>query len=79
MWPFKKKRKPEVRMPPVRRPEPYQTSTLDSDPLNPHGDGTLCPGDPIFDAAMRGEAVYGVRNADDSWDLTHYPDPLDER
>ncbi len=30
-----------------------------TDPLDPHGDGTLRRGDPIFDAVMRGNAVYG--------------------
>lgn len=30
-----------------------------SDPLDPHGDGTLRAGDPIFDAMMRGEAIMG--------------------
>lgn len=30
-----------------------------SDPLNPHGDGTLRPGDPVYDATMRGNAVSG--------------------
>ena len=43
------------------------------DPLNPHGDDTLRPGDFIYDAAMRGNDVYGERN-DDGWNLQEIKD-----
>lgn len=45
MWPFRKR---------TPAPEPEWT-----DPLDPHGDGTLRPGDPIYDAAMSGKTVFG--------------------
>lgn len=45
-------------------PEPH--------PLDPHGDGTLRPGDPIFDAAMRGYGVVGVVNPDGTWELEEF-------
>jgi hypothetical protein len=39
-----------------------------TDPLDPHGDGTLRLGDPVFDAAMRGHAMYGTFGPD-GWKL----------
>ncbi|WIF20578.1 hypothetical protein SEA_JFLIX2_88 [Rhodococcus phage Jflix2] len=47
-------------------------SVMFRDPLDPHGDGTLRPGDPIFDAAMRGNGVHGVRRDDGSWELEEH-------
>lgn len=44
------------------------------DPLDPHGDGTLRPGDPVFDAVMRGNAVIGNRSDDGTWDYKEVPD-----
>lgn len=43
---------------------------LSDNPLDPHGDGTLRPGDPIFEAAMRGESTFGVRRPDGKWDVS---------
>lgn len=56
-------------------PEPVEWT----DPLDPHGDGTLRPGDPVFDALMRGEAVVGNYDEEKGWEIeTHRvkdPDP----
>lgn len=41
--------------------------TVESDPLNPHGDGTLRPGDAVFDSTMRGESVIASRTSDNKW------------
>jgi hypothetical protein len=35
-----------------------------TDPLNPHGDGTLREGDTIFDAMMRGNVMIGNFGSD---------------
>lgn len=56
MWPFKKKTKPSVQW---------------SDPLDPHGDGTLRPGDPVFDAMMRGEVAFGNFDDETGWNFTY--------
>lgn len=50
------------------------TAAADYDPLDPHGDGTLRPGDPIFDAMMRGKAMVGRRNDDGTWDMKEVGD-----
>lgn len=52
---------------------PDRQSAGDYDPLNPHGDGTLRPGDPIFEAAMRGNSVVGTLNEDGTWDYKEFP------
>lgn len=54
--------------------ETYKTFYEGEDPLDPHGDGTLRPGDPIFDATMRGEVVYGTRGPG-GWTMEHLPEP----
>lgn len=58
IWPFSRKKKPQTT-------EITATSApADYDPLDPHGDGTLRPGDPVFEAAMRGETMIGNRGPD---------------
>lgn len=42
---------------------------LGPDPLDPHGDGTIRPGDPMFDLMMKGTFVYGNRRPDGKWDV----------
>ncbi len=50
-----------------RKPKPAPKSGPEwTDPLDPHGDGTLRAGDPIFDAMMRGNAVHGTFG-DEGW------------
>jgi hypothetical protein len=53
---------------PKPKPEPAWT-----DPLDPHGDGTLREGDPVFDAMMRGNAVHG-NFGPGGWKFDEYPD-----
>ncbi len=47
-----------------RKPKPNPEPTPKwTDPLNPHGDGTLRAGDPLFDAIMRGNVLRGTFGA----------------
>lgn len=39
-----------------------------SDPLDPHGDGTLRPGDQVYDAMMRGNTIMG-RFGPNGWEF----------
>lgn len=65
MWPFKRKRaRGKLAQDPDR-----VWATDETDPLDPHGDGTLRPGDDLFDAMMRGEAVMGTRRPDGGFDM----------
>ena len=43
----------------------------ENDPLDPHGDGTIREGDPIFDILMNsgGRGVIGNRRSDGTWDV----------
>lgn len=48
------------------------------DPMDPHGDGTLRPGDPMFEIFQKtmegaGNAVIGNRRADGDFDIEVYP------
>lgn len=80
MWPFKKSKKADSTDSTMGveadTHSSYFTTTEQDDPLDPRGDGTLRPGGPIFDAMMRGEAVYGNRQDDGSWRMEHTPDSL---
>lgn len=64
---------------PDRRSAPLEAETgvvrmpVDYDPLDPRGDGTLRPGDPVYDAAIRGESVMGTPAADGTWELRPSP------
>ena len=44
---------------------------LGDDPLDPHGDGTLHPGDPMFDLIIGGDgsAVIANRRPDGTWEV----------
>lgn len=50
----------------------------DLDPMDPHGDGTLRPGDPMFEIFQKtmegdGNAVIANRRADGDFDIEVYP------
>lgn len=48
---------------------------LGHDPLDPHGDGTIRPGDPLWDMMMSGQAIHATRDPHDptNWDVTRLP------
>lgn len=52
-----------------KKPKPDPAWT---DPLDPHGDGTLRKGDPIFDAMMKGNAVLG-NFGPEGWEFKESP------
>lgn len=47
---------------------------LGEDPLDPHGDGTIRRGDPMYELMMSGGGFVGNRREDGTWDV----EPLDE-
>lgn len=54
--------------------EETRTMDLGDDPLDPHGDGTIRQGDPMYDLMMNstGGVVVGNKNNDGTWDIkTH--------
>ena len=51
---------------PLRR----KASPTWTDPLDPHGDGTLRQGDPVFDAVMKGKSVMGHYDPNGTWTFT---------
>lgn len=59
----------------------YTTHNLDElgerlgdNPLDPHGNGILKKGDPLFDMLMRGDprGVVAKRRNDGTWDVTRF-------
>lgn len=60
----------------IAQPDPRLAA--DADPLDPHGDGTLRPGDFLFDAMMSGQAVSGTRTPD-GWDMKTHEVSTNER
>lgn len=64
---------------PSPAPEPRtssQTVDLGDDPLDPHGDGTVREGDPMYDLMMRSmqddTAMFANRREDGTWDVEHH-------
>ena len=51
----------------ARRKETGEVFTTENDPLDPHGDETLRPGDALFDAMMNGESVVANRDSAGNW------------
>ena len=51
------------------------TERLGPDPLDPHGDGSIRPGDPLWDAMMSNETIHATRSCRDpnEWDVTRLP------
>lgn len=78
----RKKRAAELAEPRYRR-TPHETLIMPGgdpgvDQMNPHGDGTLRPGDPMFEIFQKtmegdGNAVIGNRRADGDFDVEVYP------
>lgn len=52
---------------------------LGSDPLDPRGDGTIRPGDPMWQAFMSGQPVLVNRRDDGMWDVQRFPADGDGR
>lgn len=42
---------------------------LGDDPMDPHGDGTIREGDPVYHLLLSGNAVVGNRREDGLWDV----------
>ena len=42
---------------------------LGDDPLDPHGDGTIGPGDPMWDVFTSGKPMIANRRDDGQWDV----------
>jgi hypothetical protein len=51
------------------RPVEADVMDLGDDPLDPHGDGTIREGDPMYDLMMGG-TVFAERRADGQWDVS---------
>lgn len=53
--------------------EPVDNVDFGDDPLDPHGDGTLRMGDPMYDVLMKslnsGGTVFATRNDDGTWEV----------
>jgi len=47
---------------------------LGNDPLDPHGDGTIRAGDPLFNLMTGGKAMIANRREDGNWDVEIIPD-----
>lgn len=59
---------------PQPAPSP-DVADLGSDPLDPHGDGTLRPGDPLFDSLFDGGgAMLAERRDDGQWNVQRFGD-----
>ncbi len=54
---------------------PSSTATLGSDPLDPHGDGTLRPGDHLYDLLMAGHTIMASHRDNDNWDINVSSEP----
>lgn len=54
----------------------HQIADLGDDPLDPHGDGTIRPGNPVYDLMMRSmkddTAMLANRREDGMWDVEHH-------
>ena len=79
----KRKRKAAALAEPQYRRRANETLAMpggnpDLDPMDPHGDGTLRPGDPMFEIFQKtmegdGNAVIANRRADGDFDIEVYP------
>ncbi len=47
---------------------------LGNDPLDPHGDGTIRPRDPLFDLRIGGRAMIANYREDGNWEVEIIPD-----
>lgn len=79
----KRKRKAAELVGPQYRRTPNETLVMaggnpEVDPMDPHGDGTLRPGDPMFEVFQKtmegdGNVVIGNRRSDGDFDIEVYP------
>ena len=67
---------------PIDRPQPHTGTAkkpisvihLGNDPLDPHGDGTIRAGDPLFNLMTGGRAMIANRREDGNWEVETIPD-----
>lgn len=60
-----------MRNPFRRKPKLSAIEPVDLGP-DPHGDGTIRPGDPLWEAMTSGEAILANRRDDGTWDVQRF-------
>lgn len=54
---------------PVEMAPGSERRDLGPDPLDPHGDGTIRPGDPLWQVFESGQPIIAERRDDGEWDV----------